>query len=124
MTTQQPTRKIRLKATDVNALMVMANNGGRSTYRNLDYSIAVRLKILGLIEERQYHTREETARMYVEESELWGRIDKASELRNAEEVRGLAELIQNLRQDIVSKGYWLTPAANEFLVNGTVTITK
>jgi hypothetical protein len=115
-------KKIRLTTNQHIALTEMQNNKGRS--KRLDWAVRSILLSLGLIEEREYSTPLEKRVIERAIIKSWKHVEQVVRRRKLEELSRAVSDLESKHRDLSAKCYWLTPAANEYLTTGTVTITR
>jgi hypothetical protein len=100
----------------------MSNDGGRK--RHVDYKLRADLVMLGLIEERDLNTAAEKRAIGAEIGEAWKLAAPLVKLRDAEALNRLINKIQSKQRELPMKAYWLTKAAEEYLIKGKVTVVR
>ena len=118
--TIQIVKQVRLTPSQQLALMDMANSG-RSKPR-LDYAVQTVLLHLGLVEKRSRFTAEEKAKRAQAVKADW-KLCRGLVL--VKDLSGLDRQVDKMRaylRDSEDTAFFLTPAAQEYLIQGTVTI--
>jgi len=115
-------RQVRLTTSQRMELVEMSNKGGRD--RNIDWRVRHDLTALGLIEERDQFTPVEKVKIRQEIDALWKQAAGQVKAKDVELLKRTADSIREKRGDLERKAFWLTAAANEYLVKGRVLITR
>jgi len=112
-------KQIKLTSNQRFALVAMSNNGGRE--RHIDYKVKGDLVALGLIEEREMNTPAEKKAIETEIRDSWKLAGPLVKAKNADSLDRLMDKIRSKQRDLTTKAYWLTKAAEEYLVKGNLT---
>jgi hypothetical protein len=114
-------KKVALSPNQRIALMDMANNGGMK--ERLDYNVQTVLLHLGLIEGRPRLTPAQQAKRQQGMKTQWKEIAGLVRDHNLKALRRKVETMESEAWHAEQKAWFLTPAAQEYLLNGSVTIT-
>ncbi len=118
-------RQVRLTSKQRLTLVEMQNSGGRSRNSGyMNYTVRQDLQALGLIEERLLHTASEKKAIEGEISALWKAMPAHVKTKDASLVERQAGVIYAKLRSLDSKAWWLTKAAEEYLVKGKVMISR
>jgi hypothetical protein len=115
-------KQIKLTSSQMFTLVAMSNGGGRE--RHIDYRVKGDLVALGLIEERDMYTALEKIVIEAEIREGWKQARLLTKARDTEGLDRIVDKIRGKQRDLTTKAYWLTKAAEEYLVKGKVTIVR
>jgi hypothetical protein len=119
--TTEIVRQVRLTTNQRLALVQMSNDGGHG---NPHWKARLDLRQLGLIEERPRFAGAERIAKEKKIADLWKHLPALVKARNQ---RGLERVSQELHShyyELERTTYWLTKAAEEYLVKGRVVITR
>lgn len=115
-------RQVKLTTGQRVALVTLANAGGRGSVES--FNARQDLLALGLIEHRLWCTAGDRSRIGAELRELWKTAAHCVKEKNAPELNRVSYAIQGKERELRSMAYWLTPAANEYLTKGKVTVVR
>jgi hypothetical protein len=114
-------RQVKLKPRAKLTLVQMSNDGGRYTGYTMDWSIREELRQFHLIEERPRYTKQDLVERHRKTAEQWRKLARAVKARNVREAHRAADELVSGVYDSESKAWWLTKAAEEYLLKGKVT---
>jgi hypothetical protein len=120
----QIVKQVRLTPKQRIALMEISNAGGSLGRMDLDHDIATVLMHLGLVEQRSRFTERQKAERIKGRAADW---KECAELVRKKDLMGLNRKVDKMRSAIYEDGeksWFLTPAAKEYLIQGTVTIKR
>ncbi len=115
-------RQVKLTTNQRLKLVMMSTEGGMA--RHVDWNVRADLLALGLIEERDCYTEKQKSEIRVQIAGMWKQASVFLKAKDASGLDRIAGEIRSKESEIAWKGFWLTDAANEYLVKGTVTITR
>ena len=106
------------------ALMLGANNGGMFPKQpQLAFSVHQTLQFLGLIEQRSCYSPAEIKERNAKMRNLWTALVVTSRQKNSRAAEKALGDIRNLEWHADDKAWFLTPAAQEYLLYGEVLVT-